>query len=173
MEQQKTISHFTAGLIISGFMVIYSLALQTMGMGQSQAMGWIAYLIFIVALVIFINLYAKSKNYYPTFGNLFTYGFKITSIVALVVLIFMIVFFLAFPEYKDKFLETTRQNLEEQDKMSDDKIDDALAMMDKSFLLIVAGGALFMYLVMGVIGSLIGAGVTKKIPHNPMDQPNV
>jgi len=42
--------------------------------------------------------------------------------------------------------------------------------VSKNFMLIVAGGALFMYLLFGVIASLIGAAVTKKNPRNPMEQ---
>jgi amino acid transporter len=170
MEQTKPISHFVAGIIIAAIMVIFSLVMNFTGQEQNKALGWFAYAIFIVALVIFIKLYGKSKNYTPTFGNLFSYGFKITSIVTLIVILFLVVFFIAFPEYKDKMLDASRQAIEERDQISDEQIDQTLSMMSKNFILFAAGGALFMYLILGAIGSLIGAAITKKQPHNPLDQ---
>ena len=62
MNEQKPISHIVAGLIIGAFMIIYSIALNFMGLMQQQALGWIGYGIMIVGLIIFINLYGKSKN---------------------------------------------------------------------------------------------------------------
>lgn len=169
MEQSKPINHIVAGLIIAAVMVIYSLILNFTGQGQNQALGWIAYALFIIALVIFINMYGKANDYRLSFGNLFSYGFKITSIVTLIVILFIVGFFMAFPEYKDKIIETSRQTMEEQGKMTDDQMDQALAMFDKNFIMFTAGGALFMYLVLGAIGSLIGAATTKKRPNNPFE----
>ncbi len=76
MEERKPVSHFLAGLVIAAVMVIFSLVLNYMGQGQNQALGWLAYCIFIIALVFFVNLYGKANDYRPSFGNLFNYGFK-------------------------------------------------------------------------------------------------
>lgn len=171
MEQKKPISHIVAGLIIAGIMIVYSLVLNFIGQGQNQALGWVAYLIFIIALIVFINQYGKANDYRPTFGNLFSYGFKTTSIVTLVVVIFIVIFFLAFPEYKDKVIEASREAMEDQGR-DEDQIDQAISIMNRSFILFAAGGALFMYLLLGAIGSLIGAGITKKRPQNPFEQPS-
>lgn len=173
MEQQKPISHIAAGLMIAGVMVVYSLILNFLGQSQNQSLGWIAYLLLIVALVFFIRQYGKNYGYSKSFGELFGYGFKITSIVTLIVILFLVIFFSAMPEYKEKIIEASRTAMEEQGKMSDDQIDSALEMFDRNFFLLTAGGALFMYLVIGLIGSLIGAAVTKKRPNNPFDQQSV
>ena len=170
MEENKPVSHFLAGLIIAAVMVIFSLVLNFMGQGQNQALGWMAYAIFVVALIVFIKLYGKTNNYQLPFSNLFSYGFKITSIVTLIVILFMVGFFIAFPEYKDTIMETSRKAMEDQGKLSDEQIDKAIAMVDKNFILFTAGGALFMYLILGLVGSLIGAAVTKKNPQTPFDQ---
>lgn len=173
MEQRKPINHILAGLIISAAMVIFSLVMNFIGQGQNQALGWLAYLIFVVALIYFINQYSNANNNRLSFGGLFSYGFKITSIVTLVVILFMVIFFWSFPEYKDKIMEASRQSFEKQDSMTDDQVDQAIEMMDRNFILFAAGGALFMYLLLGVIGSLIGAAVAKKNPNNPLDQLSV
>jgi uncharacterized membrane protein len=170
MEQKKPVSHLVAGLLIAAIMVVYSLILNFMDLWQNQAMGWLAYLIFIIALIVFINQYGKANDYRLGFGSLFGYGFKITAIVTLIVIIFMVVFFLAFPEYKEKMIETSRQAMEDQGNASDEQIDQAMGMMSRNFMLFAAGGALFGYLIMGCIGSLLGAAITKKKPQSPFEQ---
>jgi len=63
-----------------------------------------------------------------------------------------------------------RQGMEDQGKLDDDKIDQTVKMFSKNFILFVVGGALFMYLLFGVIASLIGAAITKKNPVSPFQQ---
>ena len=172
MEKNKPISHLIAGVILALILIIFTTAIQFLGMGQNKAMGWLSYLIFIVGLIIFVKAYGKANNNEVTFGGLFTYGFKTTAITTLIVIICMIIFFLAFPEFKEKILETMRKGMEENGKMTDDQIDQFIAGFSKNFLLFTAGGGLFMYLIFGAIGSLIGAAVAKKEPVNPMNQLN-
>jgi heme/copper-type cytochrome/quinol oxidase subunit 2 len=170
MEQRKPISHIAAGLIISGIMVVFILGLNMLGQSQNQALGWITYLLVIGALIFFIRQYGRAHDYRLTFGQLFSYGFKITSILTLIVIIFMVIMFSMFPEFKDKIMDAYRTALEDQGKINDDQIDSILGTMERNFVLVTAGGALLNYLILGLIGSLIGAAVTKKQPQNPFEQ---
>ena len=170
MEEKKPVSHIVAGLTIAAILVVYSILLNYMDLSQNQSMGWLSYIILIGGLILFINLYGKAKNNQVTFGNLFSYGFKATSIITLIMIAFIIIFFLAFPEFKDKIVDAAREGMEKQGKMTDDQIDQGLEMFERNFILFSAGGALFMYLILGAIGSLIGAAITKKQPRNPFDQ---
>lgn len=170
MQEQKPISHIVAGLIIGAFMIVYSIALNFMGLMQQQALGWIGYGILIVGIIIFINLYGKSKNNYVGFGGLFGYGFKATAIIALLMAVFLIAFFMLFPEFKDKIMDAAREGMEKRESMTDDQIEQGLSMFEKNFLLFTVGGAVFMYVLLGCVASLIGAGITRKKPFNPLDQ---
>ena len=170
MEEKKPVSHIVAGLTIAAILVVYSILLNYMDLSQNQSMGWLSYIILVGGLILFINLYGKAKNHQVTFGNLFSYGFKATAIITLIMIAFIIIFFLAFPEFKDKIVEAAREGMEKQGKMTDDQIDQGLEMFERNFILFSAGGALFMYLILGAIGSLIGAAITKKQPRNPFDQ---
>ena len=60
--------------------------------------------------------------------------------------------------------------MEKQGKMSDDQIDQSMQMFERNFMVFSAGAALFMYLILGAIGSLIGAALTKKQTRSPFDQ---
>jgi len=168
MQEQKPVSHIVAGLIIAAIMVVYSIGLNFMGLMQNRALGWLGYGIMLVGLIVFINMYGKAKNYQVGFGGLFGYGFKTTAIMALVLVIFLICFFMIFPEYKDKIMEAARKGMEEGGKMSDEQIEQGLSMYSKNFMVFTVGGALFMYILLGAIGSLIGAALTKKKPVNPL-----
>ena len=92
MEEKKPISHFVAGLIIAAILIIYSTLLNYMGLFQNQSLGWVSYFIFIGGLILFINLYGKAKNNQVTFGNLFSYGFKATSIITLIMILYIVIF---------------------------------------------------------------------------------
>lgn len=170
MEERKPISHFVAALIIAAILVIYSIILNFLDLSQNQTLGWISYIILIGGLALFVNLYGKAHNHQLTFGNLFTYGFKATAIITLIMIVFIIIFFLAFPEFKEKIIESAREGMEKQGKMSDDQIDQSMQMFERNFMVFSAGAALFMYLILGAIGSLIGAALTKKQPRSPFDQ---
>jgi surface polysaccharide O-acyltransferase-like enzyme len=173
MEQQKSISHFLAGVIMGAIMIIYSLMLNFLGKGQDRTLGWIAYLLFVAGIIIFVNLYGNAKKNEVTFGNLFSYGFKTTALATLLILVCLVVIIFAMPDFKQKILDGMRKGLEDRGTMTDEQIDNSVEVFSKNFTLFIVGGATFMYLLFGVIGSLIGAAITKKKPINPLDQMSV
>lgn len=172
MEQKKPITHLVAGLIIAGILIIFSCAVYFAGL-QNSAFNWLQYAIIIGGLIIFINLYGKALNNQVSFGNLFSYGFKTTAFLALIIMAFFVIFFLAFPDLKEKGFEMARQKLEEQGKLTQDQIDQAMQMGRKMFWVFTIGGIMLVYAIVGAIGSLIGAAVTKKQPNNPLNQLNI
>jgi hypothetical protein len=173
MEESKPISHFRAGLLIAAFMVVFSLIMDFVGQGEASSFGWISNLVFIGALIYFINKHGKANNNTSTFGEMFSYGFKITSIVTLIMIIFMVIYFASFPERKATMVEAFTTEMETQvdsGKITESQADMMINQYDKKFILLTGGTALFGYLVMGAIGSLIGAAITKKEPKTPFDQ---
>ncbi|HVK97472.1 MAG TPA: DUF4199 domain-containing protein [Flavisolibacter sp.] len=171
MEETKTTSHIKAGLMISAVIIVLSLVLSVLGAGGTIGRGFHAFLIIGAGLVYFINRYAKDNNFNKSFGELFTYGFKTTSIFTLVFILFVIAFSIMDPDTKKQFLDLTRTELERKN-MTDSEIDTYMSFLDKYYLIVMAGGTLLSYIVIGAIGSLLGAAITKKNPPNPMDQFN-
>jgi len=169
MEQKKPITHVMAGLVIGAIMIVFSLAIQFLGLDKITGVPLIGYIIVIAGLVLFINIYGKAMNNQVTFGNLFGYGFKATAIIILIMILFTVVFFMLFPDIKEKIFELTRQKMEERNT-SEDQIEKGLALWRKMFWVFTIGGILIVYAIVGAIGSLIGAAVTKKKPINPVDQ---
>ena len=170
MEQKKPINHIVAGLIIGLVLIAYSCALYFTNVQQTGIYGWLPIIFILIGLIVFVNLYGKALNNEVTFGNLFAYGFKTTAFLTLVVIAFTVVFFLLFPEIKEKGLESVRQRMEEKGNLTPDEIDKQIEGLKKSFWVFTIGGILLIYAIIGAVGSLIGAAIAPKKPVNPVDQ---
>lgn len=170
MEERKPIGHLQAGLLIAAVLIVYSIALNFLGQAGNQSLGMISYLIMIIGIVAFVIMHGKANNNELGFGDLFSYGFKTTSVLTIIFIGFLIIFNLIFPDLKEQAFEMARQKMEEQGNLSDDKIDQALEIMKKFFWIGIVGGTLIFFVILGAIGSLIGAAITKKEPVNPLDQ---
>ena len=108
-------SPIVAGLLISLAVILFSVIMTFAGNGsQNPSGGWISYVIIIGGLVFFINQYGKAINYQATFGEYFSYGFKATTMVVLLFVIFLFILALAMPQIKQQVVEATRLELEKQ-----------------------------------------------------------
>ncbi len=169
--EKKPVTHFTAGIIIAAIMIVYSLILNFADLMGNQALGFVSYLILLAGIIYFVLQYAKSTDHTATFGKLFSFGFKSTAIATLTLLAFQIIFFLVFPEYKEKIMEVARENMVKQGKANEEQIEQGMEMMKRFFWIMVVGGTLFFMLLIGLISSLIGAGIAKKSPNAPFQNP--
>jgi hypothetical protein len=170
MEERKPISHVSAGLIIAALLVIFAIIVQFMGLAQNQALGLIQYALIIGGLVYFVTQWGKAHDYTLSFGNLFAYGFKATAVFTIINIVFLIIFFLAFPEMREKSFEMMRETMENNPKMTEEQIDQGIDIARRFFWVALVGGTMFMLILIGALGSVIGAAVTKKRPNNPFDQ---
>lgn len=160
-------SHITKGVIIGLVLVVIAIAAYFTGQQNSTWNKWAGNIVLIGGVIWACISYGKQMNNHVTFGNVFAHGFKTTIVATLISLVFSIIFLAIFPEMKEQGIEMARQELESQGKMTDDQIDTALDISRKYFWPIMIGGVLLGSLFMGVIGSLIGAAVTKKTPASP------
>jgi NADH:ubiquinone oxidoreductase subunit 6 (subunit J) len=170
MEEQKPISHIIAGLIIAGILIIFSMVLYYTGTQQGGIYQVLQLLVIVIGLIVFINMYGKANKNQVSFGNLFSYGFKTATVLTLVMITFTVLFFLLFPDIKEKLFETTREQMEKRDNMTPEEIDKGMEMWQNMFWVFTIGGTLLIYAIVGAIASAIGAAITKKKPVNPLDQ---
>jgi len=170
MEENKITSHLVKGLIIGLILIVISVGVQFAGIKRdSWPVQLVSTCILIGGIIWSVWYYGKQKDNFVTFGNLFAHGFKTTAIIAVIVIVFTIIFFVAFPEYKDQALEESRKQMEERGKLTDDQIDQGLKIAKRFFLVAVIGSILVIYAILGAISSLIGAAITKKKPVTPFD----
>ena len=173
MEQKKPMTHVTAGLLIAAIIVVFAIATQFLGLAQQRGVGLLQYVLIIGGLMFFVNQYGKAHGYTKTFGNLFAFGFKSTAVFTIIFIIFLIIFFLIFPDLKEKSFEAARTEMEKNEKLSDEQIEQGIDMVRKFFWVMVVGGSMLGLIIVGCIGSLLGAAITKKRPQNPLDQLSV
>lgn len=164
MEQTKPMSHTVAGLLIAAAVIVVSIILNFIGKAGGSFGTLLPYIIIIAGLIILIGQYAKAVNYTATFGNLFSYGFKTTTVIIIIFIGFLILFNLIFPEFREKTMDMARQRLEEQGNFSEDQINQSVAILRKNFWPFTIGATMLGFAVIGAIGSLIGASVAKKRP---------
>jgi hypothetical protein len=169
MEPKKPMSHFVAATVIAAVLIIYTLVLQFTGLWKNSAMAWISYVFIVGGLILFINMYGNALDNQVTFGNLFSYGFKTTAFLTLIMLAFTVILFTIFPDIRQKMVEIARQRMEDRN-MQEDQIEKGIEMWQKMFWVFTIGGIILVYAIVGAIGSLIGAAITKKKPINPLDQ---
>jgi len=173
MEQKKPITHIAAGLIIAALIILFAITINFLGLTQEKGLGAIQYLIIIGGLVFFIYQHGKAHGYSKGFGDLFAFGFKTTAVFTAIYVVFIVLFFLLFPDIKEKTLEMAREKMGENSKLSESDIDKSVEMARKFFWVGVVGGSMLVFIIIGAIGSLLGAAITKKRPNTSIDQLSV
>jgi hypothetical protein len=165
--ETKVMSSTTKGLIIGLVLVVLSLATYFLitDISKQQSYGWISYILIIGGAIWACLSYAKDMNGDVTFGNVFSHGFKTTAVFTIIVLLYTILATtVLFPEMKDKVLEAARTQMEKDNQLNETQIDQAISMTSKFFVPFAIGGVIIGYLLLGAIGSLIGAAIAKKNP---------
>ncbi|MDB5205635.1 MAG: hypothetical protein JWR72_710 [Flavisolibacter sp.] len=172
MEEKKQVNPLIAGVIISLIIIVFSITLSLTGGGDPKG-GWISYLIIIGGLVFFIKRYGDAKNNKVTFGELFSYGFKATTMIVLLFVAFLFVLSFVTPELKQKVLEATQLEMEKQKNVTDEQIRTITDGINKYFWVFLIGSTMFVFVLIGCIGSLLGAAITRKQPKNPFEQTSI
>ena len=170
MEENKIMSPQIKGLLIALIVIILGIAGYFTGIGFSSWYNWVVNAIMFAAIIIACVHFANQKQGYVTFGNVFLHGFKITAVVAVIVLVYsLLAFTVLFPDLKEKMFEMQQAQMEKRG-LDDDKLEQGMTMMKKYFMIFLVIGVIFGTLIWGSIASLIGAAVAKKKKFNPLDQ---
>jgi hypothetical protein len=165
MENQVT-SHIVEGVILSAISIVFAIVVYVFNLYEMSLLSYINYAVFLGGLIYGGILYANQNNNNVTFGNVFAHGFKTTAVVIVITSIYTILSFkVLFPDMLDKVLEISRKKMAENPKMTDEMIEQAMAMTKKFFIPFALGGTVIGTGILGAIGAAIGAGVAKKNPN--------
>lgn len=160
------------GIIIALILIVLQLIIHFIGQEQNSYVGSIGIILFVIAIIFMTITYSKEQNGQLTFGNLFAYGFKIAAIVTLLMIIWAVLAAkVVFPEMQDKMLQIQREAGLKKGA-TEEQINQGLEITKKFFLTFMIGGTLLSYAILGLIGSLLGAAFSKKVPagSSPFEQ---
>lgn len=174
MSGKKPIHHLVAGLIIALAVLFVSVILAFInGANAGAGVGWMGMAVLIIGLVFFVQQYGKAVDHQAGFGDYFNYGFKATTMVVLLNVLYLLVLAIAVPDIKHNVLEATRLELERQRNLGEADRAKAMELTGKYFWLALVGITVFLLALVGAVGSLIGAALTKKLPKTPSGQTSI
>ncbi|MCU0336508.1 MAG: DUF4199 domain-containing protein [Sediminibacterium sp.] len=170
--ENKVTPAWQKGLILSLIIIVIGAGLHLSGMSQNTYAQWSQNILFFAGIIWACIDYAKQKQGEVTFGNVFGFGFKVSAAVAAIVAVYSILAVTTiFPEMKDQAIEAARKSMEDNPKLNEEQIDQALQMTSKMFVPFMIGGVLLGFALIGAIASLVGAAFAKKNPNpTPFNQ---
>ena len=171
MEQPVT-STQTKGLIIALILIVLALVTYFANIKGNGPVQWIGYAVFIGGIIWSVNMYGKQLNYNSTFGNYFAHGFKVAAFVTAIMIIYIIIFVVLFPGFKETAIDEARKSMQEKNNLTPDQITQGLDVTRKFFMVFLVGGTLIGYLIFGSLAALIGAAITKKEPNKFVEDIN-
>lgn len=168
MEKKQT--HIMYGFISGVAMVVIAAVLYVTGITmKNEYASYIAQIPFLAGIILNAMAYSKANDGFVTFGNVFGSGFKMSMIVAIVMVAWMIASAFIFPDMKEKILQMSRDNMmARSQRLTEDQIDMSINFMRKYWTVIMVGSAILGTLFFGAIFSLIGGAVAKKNGERPM-----
>ena len=169
--EQKITSTTTKGLIIGLILIVIGLLIYFLKIDANGPIRWVQLVIFVAGIIWSVMSYGKQLNYHSTFGNYFAHGFKVTAVATVILIIYIIIFNLLFPDFKEMAMEQARKNMAAKN-LTQEQIDQGMEFTKKFFMVIAVGAILLINLICGAIAALIGAAVTKKVPIQPGEDIN-
>lgn len=162
---RRALTPVSLGIVIGTFCILFSICMGLIAGKVFGVYGNIHYLILVIVLIFSTLWYGRSQSYTRSFGDLFAYGFKATAIIALLSIAYLMIYFLIFPEVRDILLAEGRTQML-ADKVDQRKVDETMELTRSRFWLLIFATTMFLIVLSGAVGSLIGALITRKTNVN-------
>ena len=169
--ETKVTTHIFKGVIIGAVYILLSTIIYAFNLYSIKWLSLVIYLFIFAGIIISNIVYANQNNNNESFGNIFADGFKTTSLFIIISIAFTVLFFILLPEMIDKSFELQRLELEKKPELTDEMIENFIAMQKDNFWTFTIAGNIVLNAIIGAIASLIGAGVAKKNPLDPFSNP--
>ncbi|RYY38554.1 MAG: DUF4199 family protein [Chitinophagaceae bacterium] len=159
MEVTRKNSHLRPALFIALVMVAIHSWLHVNGQALNRVVLLAASLPMIVGIVYNVFQHAKA-NPANTFGNNFAFGFRIAAVITVIMVLFVVIFFKALPQYKDQLLDLLLKSADKRDPgMDDDAVAKAVQDWDAHFLQRIVTIYIFLHIILGAISAAIAAAI--------------
>jgi len=168
MEKKPT-SSIVAGLLITLVIIAYGLVLYFANQYTNSGLQWIGTGIYAIALILAILNNGKENNHKVTFGNLFAFGFKTVAVITCLMILYTLLQGVVLPDIKTRAMEMAREQAaaNPNPNATPEQMEQGFKWFEDHYTFVTLAIILFGFLISGVIASLIGAAVAKKVPKDP------
>ncbi|TCJ19287.1 DUF4199 family protein [Flaviaesturariibacter flavus] len=162
MEATKKNAHLRPALLIAVVMLGIHTWIHTRGLGLNPSMLLAATLPMVIG--IFYNTWQHARvTPGSTFGTNFAYGFRIASVITVIMVLFVVIFFKAFPGYKDHLVEALQRSVDRRSSgMDDEAVSKAIQDWDQHFTQRIVTIYIFLHLVTGAVAAALAALVSTR-----------
>lgn len=162
--ETKVTTPVMKGLIIALALIAFAAIITIFKLETNKVLGIIPIVILLGGIVWANITYAKQMDGNVTFGQVFGHGFKAAAMAAGIMGLWVALSLtILFPESLDRAMDIQRTAMLDQG-MSESEVDKALSIGKKMAAPMGAIVSVIIYLIVGAIGSLIGAALAKKNP---------
>lgn len=172
MEQKEATTHIMKGIIIALIIIVINLIAQFTNI---QFETWYRWGSLIISIGIFIAapiIYGKEMNNNVTFGMLFSHGFKAAAVATCIVFVYtLLAVYVLFPDMIEKMIQQGLEEARKQGQQIPEQSAEMMSMAKKITTLVVLSGVVLIELMIGALGSALGAAIAKKNPQDPFAQP--
>ncbi|MBD2700943.1 DUF4199 domain-containing protein [Spirosoma sp. BT702] len=159
------------GLILGIAMILYSIVTFVTDSVGNAWLGSVSYVLIIIGIILAMRDFRTLNGGYMTYGQGLTIGMLMGAVAGLLSSLFS-VFYLTVIDtgIMERAAETARERMEDEGKMSDEQIDQAIGIMEK----FQSPGFLFVFGVIGtallaLIFSLVIAAFIRRNKDNPFE----
>ncbi|WP_028786306.1 DUF4199 family protein [Terrimonas ferruginea] len=147
------------GLITAAAMILLSILVFYYAPANSP-LAYLIYALYGGGIMWTLFNYKASADYQPAFGTLFNQGFRCFIVVTIAMIFFFAINSKMHPEFADEAAVATREYLQQNNKdMTPAQIEESVENTRKGYTTGVVYGAIFSYLIFGVIFTVTGSGI--------------
>lgn len=167
MEAARKNAHIRPALFIALVMVAIHCWIHVNGQALNRTLLFAATLPMVVGILYNVYQHAQA-NPTNSFGVNFAYGFRISAVITVIMVLFVVIFFKAFPQYKDLLLDSLLRSADRRGSgLNDEATAGAVAEWDAHFLQRIVTIYIFLHLISGALASLLAAAIaTRKTKSN-------
>ncbi len=152
------ISARNKGLVTGGVMILISIAIFFIKSNFDNSLQYITYTVYVAGILWTLFTFKKQTENTATFKQYFSEGFKCFIVVTLLMVMFTLIFLLMHPEMKEQMATIMRTEISKLKDVTPLDIENRVATAKKAFIPSILIGAVFGYLAIGALISVIAAG---------------
>ena len=154
----KRISARNKGLITGAVMIAMSMGIYVANRNFDGGLQYIVYATYVAGILWTLFIFKKESGGEASFKQYFAEGFKCFIVVALLMVLFTLVFILMHPELKEQMATLMRADYASAKNMTPVDVENKIESAKKMFMPANLMGAILSYLGIGALISVIGAG---------------